>query len=142
MRNLNILEADVDAAQNFCDLEKIHPLNRNTLFQGGLYVILSAAENYAKQMAAFQDLREAQLFSADAIAESNGQLEEIVKKTRWGTRRAKHIRQFAEWWRAADLPDRLIADVTGAHEHEFELRKERARHGIQMRVSSSSHGRI
>ncbi len=138
MQNALFTINDMRRARNLYINELIRPLTPERMFEGGLYCILTATENYSKQMEAYNRLFEHGMNSPEGIKTNPKKLEKILKKTRFHNERIKKVTKFAQWWVQSSLPNRIIEDIKNGREDEFRIREYLMKHapGMGRKVGS------
>ena len=116
-------EADFKRALRLWKHERIRKFTSENLFRGGLYCILTAAENYGKQMKAYERIIEHDMDTPEGLLANPKKLKAICKGTRYNIQRTKYLSKFAEWWPKTDFPERLVEDVKDGRKKSFELRE-------------------
>jgi hypothetical protein len=103
--------------------ESIDPLNPDTLFKAAVYTLLSASEDYERQVATYHALLKSHLDTPDSILTFPGLVSRIIHShASFRNQKVKRLNGLASWWKNSDFADELIEDVNDGKTKEFELR--------------------
>jgi thermostable 8-oxoguanine DNA glycosylase len=123
MKNELILtKEDFKNTKILFEQEKISPINEETMFRAGLYCILSAAEQYKRQIQFYNTLLKENLDTPKNIRDSRQTLAEVLRNTRFPNTKTKRVYDFALWWPKSNLPRKLVEDIDNGRQYEFPLR--------------------
>ncbi len=111
---------DIENAEKLYEEEKIHPLNKQNMFEGGLYCIFSIGETSKKQRNLFKILQEKKLNTPEQIISNKDKLKKVFEgnyKPRNPKRMFGFITKFSSWWMKSNLPQEILDDAKNNIEH-------------------------
>jgi len=118
---------DLERGLEIKEQEQVRPITEKSIFCAGIYCILSASEDYPKQMRTYNRLMRKGFDSAEKMLSNLSGLEDILSITRFPNEKFKRVRGYSQWWLKSNIAEKIIADVKTGRKKEFEIRKEIAK---------------
>jgi thermostable 8-oxoguanine DNA glycosylase len=109
-----LTKRDIEEAEKTYKKERIKPLNKEEMFKGALFCILSIGETSKKQKKLFAILQQEKLNTPERIINQQEKLKEIFGgnyKAKHPQRIFKFIIEFSSWWEKSNLIQEVIDDI-------------------------------
>ncbi|MFH1212106.1 MAG: hypothetical protein V1659_04230 [Candidatus Woesearchaeota archaeon] len=102
--------------------ELVSPLDTETLFEAGLYCLLSQGLQHRQQFRIFSRLLHEGFGTPDGIKAGFVPLRIILSRVKYPIRLNNLVQAYASWWLHSSLPARIIEDAQGEKESGVTLR--------------------
>jgi thermostable 8-oxoguanine DNA glycosylase len=122
MGEWDLTREDFRHAEIMYKQEAILPLTSANMFRAAMYCLLSARENYIKQISLYTTLLHQGYDTPKSVAEANSGLSRILGKTMYPVQKEDRLRKLAQWWQETSFVEEVMQDVSGGKEREFPLR--------------------
>ena len=90
------------------------------MYLAGLYVIISASENYTKQLKIYQNFLDSGFASYNAMIKRGWG--KLANEYRFTNSKKDRLKKYAKWWPKTDMPERIMDDVSNKRKSGYELR--------------------
>jgi len=119
-----LTETDFENAQKVYEEQSISPVDESNIFRGGLYCILSAAQDYTNHVKIYNQLIKNGLDTPENILQSKPKLKRIIKGTRFPNMKYGRVCDFSEWWPKSEMAEKIMADIGNNRLEEYPIREQ------------------
>lgn len=104
-------QEDLKTGEFILQRERISPITHTSLFKGAIYCLLSATENYKKQLKVYNSLINRGYDTPPNILHNFDEVKKLIKKTRFPNQKESRILKFSVWWLHSGLHSDLSLKI-------------------------------
>lgn len=138
MGEWDLSREDFRQAEIMYQQEAVQPLSSANLFRAAMYCLLSARENYIKQLSIYQTLLHHGYDNPERVVGADGGLSRILGKTMYPVQKENRLRKLAQWWQETDFVREVLQDLSRGREKEFSLRNHLAERRLGLSYKCAS----
>ena len=129
---------DFELAKDLIEQEKVSPLTQNNMFFAAVYSLLSAMENFNRQMLLCNWLYKNNFNDPLNVIKDSENLIKLESYSSLGKNKRERIIKLSHFWIDNNLTTRIKDDLHGSKQDVFEIRKEldKAKVGLGYKCAS------